>query len=273
MTGIADAQHHVAEVGQRGRDDDLAAGIGEADRVADQILGDLAQRVNVGDNRRQRMRQRRADDDALAIGLWLHRSDALFDQVVEVQLGEGEVELAGLDPRQVEQVVDDRDHPLARGADVLEIFAVTLIAERAEPFPDHHFGKAQDCIQRCADLMADPRQHVGFGIGGAAGEPARFMQLAFAFFDIRQIAEHREEIRALRLRSSDHHRDRDQSTAAHARQHVAAVIEQAREVGAVNAFQIVAHRSLAFRREQRGEVLLHQFVAVIAEQRFGTAVA
>ena len=35
-TGIAHPQHHLAEIRQRGRDDDLACGIGKMDRVADQ---------------------------------------------------------------------------------------------------------------------------------------------------------------------------------------------------------------------------------------------
>ena len=48
LAGIADAQHHLAEIRQRGRDDDLAAGIGEMDRIADQVQRDLAQRARVG---------------------------------------------------------------------------------------------------------------------------------------------------------------------------------------------------------------------------------
>ena len=59
----------------------------------------------------------------------------------------------------------------------------------------------------------------------------------------------------------------------HAAQHLAAVIEQAGDAGALDAVEIVEHRVLAFRREQIGQIALHEFVAVIAEQRFGAAVA
>ena len=55
-------------------------------------------------------------------------------------------------------------------------------------------------------------------------------------------------------------------------EHLAAVIEQAGDAGALDAGEIVEHRVLAFRREQIGEIALRQFVAVIAEQRFGAAV-
>ena len=121
----------------------------------------------------------------------------LSTSLVEVLVGEGEIELAGLDPRQIEQVVDDGDHALAGGADVLHVFDIALVAERAEALADHHFGKADDGVERRADLVADPRQHVGLGVGGALGEPPRLAQFALAFPGLREIAEHREEIRTV----------------------------------------------------------------------------
>ena len=60
---------------------------------------------------------------------------------------------------------------------------------------------------------------------------------------------------------------------AHAAQHVAAVVEQAGDAGALDARQIIEHRALALRREQVGEIALHEIGAVIAEQRFGAAIA
>ena len=51
------------------------------------------------------------------------------------------------------------------------------------------------------------------------------------------------------------------------------MIEQAGDAAALDAREIVHHRGLALRREQLGEIALHQFGAVIAEQRFGAAVA
>ncbi len=113
VAGIADPQYDLAEIRQRSRDDDLSAGIGEMDRVADQVQRDLTQRAGVGEHRRQQRRQRRPDDDAFAIGLRLHHRDALLDEIVEVLVGKGEVEPAGFDPRQIQQIVDDGDHAFA----------------------------------------------------------------------------------------------------------------------------------------------------------------
>ena len=172
-----------------------------------------------------------------------------------------------------EQVVDDGDHAFAGSADVLHVFDVALVAERAEPLADHHLGKADDGVERRADLVADPRQHVGLGAGGAIGQPPRLLQFAFALPGLRQIAKHGEEIRTVGTRSSHRHRQRDQAAAAHAAEHLAAMIEQAGDAAALGAREIVHHRGLAFRREQLGEIALHQFRSVIAEQRFGAAVA
>ena len=107
--GVAHPQHHLAGVGDRGRDDHLPARDRELDRVREQIEHDLAHRARVRHHLRQPRRQRGADDDALAVGLRLHDRDALLGQVVERDAGEGQVELAGLDLGEIEQVVDQRD--------------------------------------------------------------------------------------------------------------------------------------------------------------------
>src|SRR5438876_1013821 len=75
--------------------------------------------------------------------------------------------------------------PKSGSADVLHVFDVTLVAERAEPFIDHHFGEADDGVERRADLVADPRQHVRLGARRAIGQPPRLSQFALAFPGLR----------------------------------------------------------------------------------------
>ena len=174
--------------------------------------------------------------------------------------------------RQIEQVVDDGDHAFAGGADVLHVFAVALVAERAEALADHHFGKADDGVQRRPHLVADPRQHVGLGVGGALGQPPRLAQFALGLPGLREIAEHREEIRAVGAGAAHGHRQRDDAALAFAAQHLAAVIEQALDAGRLDGGEIFEHAVPAFRRKQIGEIALREFVAVMAEQRFGAAV-
>ena len=56
------------------------------------------------------------------------------------------------------------------------------------------------------------------------------------------------------------------------RQHLAAVIEQAFDAGSLDGGEIFEHAVLAFGRKQIGEIASREFVAVMAEQRFGAAV-
>ena len=67
----------------------------------------------------------------------------------------------------------------AGSVDVLDIVLVTLVADRTETLLQHHFGKAQNGVQRRADLMADLGEKIGFrsacGFGGLArGDEAPF---------------------------------------------------------------------------------------------------
>src|SRR5215831_19984678 len=41
----------------------------------------------------------------------------------------------------------------ARGVEVLDVFAVSLIADRAEAFAHHRFCKAGDGVERIADIV------------------------------------------------------------------------------------------------------------------------
>ena len=123
-----------------------------------------------------------------------------------------------------------------------------------------------------AHLVADPRQHVGLGVGGAFGQPPRLAQFALGLLGLRQVAEHREEIRAVGAGAADRHRQRDHAALALAAQHLAAVIEQAGDAGRLDAGEIFEHAVPAFRRKQVGEIASREFVAVMAEQRLGAAV-
>ena len=73
--------------------------------------------------------------------------------------------------------------------------------------------------------MADAGQHVGLGVGGALGEAPGFAQLAFAVLGLRQVAEHRKEIRAVGAGAPHRHRQRD-----HAKKQYETLTAQAKEL-------------------------------------------
>ena len=68
------------------------------------------------------------------------------------------------------------------------------------------------------------------------------------------------------------HEQRDQAAEALAADHLAAVVEQRRDAGALQPLEIVDRGADALRREQIGEALALELVRVIAEQRLRAAV-
>ena len=107
----------------RRRDDHLAAGIGELDGVGEEVEQDLLEPPPVGDHRRQIGRKRRPEQDALALGERLQAVDASLDQLRQIDRGEVEIELAGIDLGNVEQVVEQAQRIESALMDVLDIAA------------------------------------------------------------------------------------------------------------------------------------------------------
>ena len=193
--GVAHPDDRLARGVERGRDDHLAAGLVELHRVRHEVQHDLLQRPLVDHHLGQPVVQRHPHDDPLARGLRLHERNAVADEAVGVDGGEGELELARLDLAEIEEVVGEAHDVPARGVDVLEIVAVAVVADRPEPLLHHHLGEPEDGVERRADLVADVGEMLG--LGGAAGERrvagGRQPALGFAFAP--HVAEERAEMR------------------------------------------------------------------------------
>ena len=80
---------------------------------------------------------------------------AVIDHLAEIDRGEIEFELAGLDLREIEEIVDQREQMRAAGVDVIDIAAVLVVADLAEALQPHHFREAEDGVERRAQFMAD----------------------------------------------------------------------------------------------------------------------
>ena len=143
----ADGEHHLAA-------------LGELDRVADQIEQHLAQpgrvpaqlagegRIDVG-----------AEIQTAIAGARLQREKHLVDGLAQGEVDGLDAELARLDLREIEDVVDDAEQGIGRVAHHLEIAEALLLGFR----PQRQVGHADDAVHRRADLMA----HVGeeFALG------------------------------------------------------------------------------------------------------------
>ena len=75
----------------------------------------------------------------------------------------------GLDPRHVEDVVDDAEQVGAALVDVLAVFVVFRRAERAEHARLHDLREADDGVERRAQLVADIGEELGLGPVGVLG--------------------------------------------------------------------------------------------------------
>ncbi len=135
------------------RDEDLSRG-GELDRVAQEVDQDLAQPRGVAlDHGRHRGIDPAADLQPLARRLGGEQVDRLLHAGAQGERGGLDGELAGLDLREVQNVVEQGEQRLAAAADRLQVFAL-LGGERGA---GEDAGHADDRVHRRADLVA----HVG----------------------------------------------------------------------------------------------------------------
>ena len=89
---------------------------------------------------------------------------------------------------------------------------------------------------------------------------------------LRDVAEHGAELVGAVGDAPDRHEQRDEPALADAADHLAAVVEHARDTGAGEPGEIIVGRAVAFRREQVDEAVAGQFAGFVAEQRLGAAV-
>ena len=94
--------------------------------------------------------------------------DGSLDGGLHVEVQFLEVQLAGLDLGEVQDVVDDGQERVARGADRLDVLALFLRDARVQEQARH----ADDPVHGGADLVAHVRQELALERGGAQGRVA-----------------------------------------------------------------------------------------------------
>src|SRR6185312_2283874 len=177
-TGVADfdAQLHGFRADLVGADvdHDLAA-LGELDGVADQVGQHLAQAAGIaGEAARQVRRDVGAEAQALLLGHLVEEVLDLFDDVAGVEGHHLQLDLAGLDLREIQDVVDDAEQRLGRAVDDLPEAALAL----AEIGIEQHLGGAEHAVEGRADLVADGGQELRLRLVGGLGLGLGVFQLA-----------------------------------------------------------------------------------------------
>ena len=147
------------------REQHAIAGLAEFHRVGDEVQQHLLQLQRIG------ACSRGSIGAEIDIDADLQRAGALADELHHVAddhrnlgLFLVELDLAGFELRDVENVADDAEKMLRARADVARIADITLAAERPHDLVGHHLAEADDGVERRAQLMA----HIGEEFGLAA---------------------------------------------------------------------------------------------------------
>jgi hypothetical protein len=139
-----DADHHFAAVGELGG-------------VADQIVDDLPEAAHVPDEPvRDVVVDLAGDLESLPLRTHRDRLEGVPQDVAQGERGGVEVELAGLDLGEVEDVVDDGEERIGRRLDQLQVLAL----RPGEVGPEGELGHPDDAVHRGADLVAHVRQEL-----------------------------------------------------------------------------------------------------------------
>ena len=134
---------------------------GVRQQVEDDLLHLLAIAVQHGRPRRQVEVHRQADAPHDRLEL----RDHLADHLAHVDRAEPDRHAAGLDARDVEALVDDRQQVLAVGVDAREVLVLRL-RERAGDALAEHLRVPEDRVERRAELVRDVGQELRLCGGG-----------------------------------------------------------------------------------------------------------
>src|SRR6185436_11119981 len=160
----------------------LRLGIGELDGVGEQVVEHLLEPRRVGLEQRYVAGGVDADADALLLrGAAQHRADAV-DGGAQRQPLHHQLRLAGLDLRQVEDVVDDPQQLLAGAVDVAEEAPLPLVQLLREPRLQD-LREADYGVERRAQLVRNVGEELRFEAVGLAQPQVDLVQLAGALLE------------------------------------------------------------------------------------------
>ena len=144
------------------------------DGVAQQVGDDLLDAAAVDDQRRRQQRLTLVHNlDALRIRVQQHHRERLVQDGRQVDRRILEIELARVDLRHIEDIVDDPEQDLTAGPHGLEAGSLLARDGRVEQQP----GQPKDGVERRADLVAHAREEFGLQIGELQRGVASLAQL------------------------------------------------------------------------------------------------
>ena len=166
-------------------DDRYAAALGELDRIAGEVEQNLAQPRRVADHpRRQALVDIAADFEALCLGARPKQLDRLLDKGRERERPRREIEPAGFDLGEVENLLDQRQQRFPRGFHRFQI-GLLLGGQRRVA---EQIGHAENAVERRADLVRHHGEKTRLGAVGRLGLIARLGQRLFGEHAVGHVA-------------------------------------------------------------------------------------
>ena len=193
------------------RQRDPAAGVGELDRVGEEVDEHLAQARRV-QQRGARVLGSVVELDA-ALGREVAHPDDAFGGDRRRRHGDGiEADVAGLDARRVQRLVDQRQQVSGAAAHDPEELVLAAVELPGAPVAQQ-LGEADDRGQRRAQLVRDPGHEAALGARCALGLPAAIVELGVGA--AQPPDEDREPRRPSGARHGDDGEQRDDERARH----------------------------------------------------------
>ena len=170
-TGVDDGEPHVPRrIGNRFDGNQHTPGLGEFDGIVGEVSQHLAQANGIADDDRYARIHKYRQVQPLADRAFHEQAGDVLGDLGQVNRDGLHLELARLDLREIENVIDDAEQRLARFGDDV---GIAFLASR-EIGSRQHLAEGEDAVHRRADLVAHHRQKVGLGgvcaLGGLLGD-------------------------------------------------------------------------------------------------------
>src|SRR5690348_2583910 len=157
----------------------MSGGRRELDRIGKEVDENLSKRALIAADEWARTRCLDAENDAASLRLRVEHRDRIIDQPSKVDVDFSEHELTGLDLRQIENIVDERQQMTARPMDVPGIFGILIGYARTHRLGVDDLGKTQDGVQWRSQFVAHIGEEGGLGAAGRFGAFASRVRLGF----------------------------------------------------------------------------------------------
>ena len=244
--------------------------VGELVRIAHEVVEHLPQAGRVAAQHRDLARDPVADEGVALCGRARREQvDHFARHVVRLEVDALERQLAGLDLREVEHVVEHGQQRVRRVVQHRQKMALLL----GEIGFLEQIAHADDARHRRAQLVAHHRQEVGLGAHRFLGLVARDAQLFLLALTFGHVAhDAREEVFTLIDHFADRQRDFHRAPVHAAGPDGARASDDAAAAGAQIAFDVPLVSVGHIARQQHGEGLADHLVRRAGEYRFGRPV-